>query len=122
MDKEKSKADAFGIPILEEVVTLDDDMEIVPSRFPSEVGLHPEEMLPSISLTEAKLIIEQLGPEIDLIIEQVLSKKIREAVNQVVAESKAPLQEKLLRLLKRVIRGRYQAYTHGQELAAKKNS
>ena len=121
MDKDKTKSDAFGIPILDEVVTLDDEMELVPSHDASEPGLHPEEMLPSITLTEAKLIIEQLGPEIDLIIEQVLSEKIREALNQVVAESKAPIQEKLLRLLKRIIRGRYQAYTHGQDLAAKKN-
>jgi hypothetical protein len=117
MDQEKPKADARGIPILDEVVTSD---ELEPAYRLHRAGLPPEELLPSLSLTEARLIIEQLGPEIDLIIEQTLSRNIRDAVHKAVAASKAPIQEKLLRLLKRIIRGRYQAYAHTQELIAKK--
>jgi len=80
-----AKADALGIPILEEIVVVDDE-EIANS-----------------STANTNKIIEQLGPEIDQIIEQILTRKIRDAVEEAIATSRAPLQESLLRLLTPII-------------------
>ena len=104
-----SDKDEKGIPILEEVVsqeTTHTENQTVTSTNRQSKGRRQTDLMPSISITEARIIIDQLGPEIEKIIERTITRKMQAAVDEAVKESTASIREQLLGILKGTIRHR----------------